>query len=187
MHPAPPRADVRVKIDGTTVTEKIDAKPVPIEPGSHVFEAEGSAPAERTVVLKDGEKNKKVTVTLAAAAEARAEGRPIPLGVWIFGGASVVALATSAVFAIDGFSKKSDLEDCKPRCVGGDVDAMSSSFNIADVALGAGIGAGAAALYLFLTRPGSEKAQPSGTALARPTPYAAPLPGGGAVGLTARF
>lgn len=182
-----PRADVRVKIDGTAVNEKIDGKPVPLEPGSHVivFEAEGSAPAERTVVLKDGEKNKKVTVTLAV--ESRAEGRPIPLGVWIFGGASVVALATSAVFAIDGFSKKSDLEDCKPRCAAGDVDAMSSSFTVADVALGAGIGAGAAALYLFLTRPGTEKAQPSGAALARPAPFAAPLPGGGAVGLTARF
>lgn len=184
-----PRADVRVKIDGAPSTETIDGKALPLEPGSHVivFEAEGATPVERTVVLKEGEKNKKVTVTLAAAPEPRAEGRPIPTGVWIFGGVSVVALATSAAFAIDGFGKKSDLEECKPRCAPADVDAMSSSFTVADFALGAGVAAGAAALYLFLTRPQGEGAQPSAARLTRPAPFASPLPGGGAVGVAARF
>ena len=91
---------------------------------------------------------------------------------WIFGGASVVALATSAVFAIDGLGKKSDLDSCKPRCAPADVDAMSSSFTLADVALGAGVMAGAAAVYLFLTRPSGEA---SGTA---GTPRRAPRPAG---------
>jgi hypothetical protein len=187
-----PRTDVRVKMDGAALTEKLDGKPVPVEPGSHVFvfEAEGAAPLERTVVVKEGEKNKKVAVTLAAAGAEPDRGRAIPLGVWIFGGASVVAFATSAVFAIDGFGKKSDLEQCKPRCAAGDVDAMSSSFTIADVALGAGVAAGAAALYLFFTRPETEGARASGAATAKPfttSPFAAPLPGGGAVGVTAQF
>jgi hypothetical protein len=184
------RTDVRVKVDGVTLSEKLDLKPVPLEPGSHtfVFEAEGSAPGERTVLLREGEKNRKVTVTLTPAADAKAGSRPVPLGVWLFGGASVVALATSAVFAVDGLAKKSDLDSCKPRCAPADVDAMSSSFTFADVALGAGVMAGAAAVYLFLTRPTAE-GSPSGGPVGRlgPAPYAAPLAGGGAFGVSARF
>jgi hypothetical protein len=185
------RRDVRVKVDGVAVMEKLDLKPLPLEPGTHtfVFEAEGSAPVERTLMLRDGEKNKKLTVTMTPAMDATEGSRPIPLGVWIFGGASVVALATSAVFAIDGLAKKSDLDSCKPRCAPADVDAMSSSFTLADVALGAGVMAGAAAVYLLLTRPSGEAGGTAGTAHARlrPTPYAAPLAGGGAAGFSARF
>jgi hypothetical protein len=183
------RTDVRVKVDGVTVSEKLDLKPLAVEPGSHsfVFEADGATPAERTVLLRDGEKNKKVSVTMTPAADSTA-GRPVPLGVWIFGGAAVVALTTSAIFAIDGLGKKSDLDGCKPRCSPSDVDAMSSSFTLADVALGAGVMAGAAAVYLFLTRPPAEGSPvTSGAARFRPSPYAAPLTGGGSVGLSARF
>ena len=182
------RTDVRVKVDGMIVSEKLDPKPLAVEPGSHsfVFEADGATPAERTILLRDGEKNKKVSVTMTPAGDASA--RPIPLGVWIFGGASLVALATSAVFALDGLGKKSDLESCKPRCSSSDVDAMSSSFTLADVALGAGVMAGAAAVYLFLTRPPAEAtAVTAGAAHVRPAPYATPLTGGAAVGLSGRF
>lgn len=186
------RTDVRVKLDGAPLNEKIDGKPVSLEPGAHtfVFEADGAAPVERALVLKEGEKNKKVIVTLAAAAptaETKSADRPVPLGVWLFGGATVVALATSAVFAIDGLGKKSDLDQCKPHCAASDVDAMSSSFTFADVALGAGVMAGAAAVYLFLTRPSAESSAPApasaASAGARTTPFATPLRGGGAVGV----
>jgi hypothetical protein len=192
-----PRTDVRVKLDGAPLPDKNEGKPIPLEPGAHSFviEADGAPRVERTLVLKEGEKNKKLTVTVAAApesAEAKsAESRPVPIGVWVFGGASIVALATSAVFTIDGLGKKSDLDACKPRCAASDVDAMSSSFTLADVALGAGVMAGAAAVYLFLTRPAApsheSNATPSASARARATPFAAPLPGGGAVGVTALF
>jgi hypothetical protein len=188
------RTDVRVKIDGTPVTEKIDGKPVPLEPGSHTFffEADNAAPAEETIVLREGEKNKKITLTLASAPAPTpaASERPIPTGVWIFGGAAVIAFATSAVFAIDGLGKKSDLDRCKPRCASSDVDSMSSAFTFADVALGAGVMAGVAALYLFLTRPTVEATLPAASAHA--VPYAVPLAGAGAgtgavMGLNARF
>jgi hypothetical protein len=190
------RTDVRVKLDGATLNEKIDGRPIPLEPGAHtfVFDADGAAPVEHSLVLKEGEKNKKVTVSLAApvtssGAEASGAGRPVPLGVWLFGGAAVVALATSAGFAIDGLGKKSDLEQCKPRCAAADVNAMSSSFTLADVALGAGVMAGAAAVYLFLTRPSAEASSTPGSASARArtTPFASPLPGGGAVGVGLAF
>jgi hypothetical protein len=188
------RADTRVKVDGAPLNEKIEGKPVALEAGAHtfVFEADGAAPVERALVLKEGERNKKITVTLAPASPSSAGSsadRPVPIGVWIFGGATVVALGVSAVFAIDGLGKKSDLDTCKPRCAASDVDAMSSSFTLADVALGAGVMAGAAAVYLFLTRPTAESgaATTSGVARSRTVPFAAPLPGGGTVGLSAVF
>ena len=105
----------------------------------------------------------------------------------------MIALATSAVFAIDGLGKKSDLDQCKPHCAAADVDAMTSRFTFADVALGAGVMAGAAAIYLFLTRPSAEVTSPAAAVSgmsgprARTVPFAAPLPGGGAIGLSARF
>ena len=175
------RSDVRVKVDGTPLTDKIDAKPIALEPGSHtfLFEAEGALAVERTIVLREGEKSKKVTVTMAAAPAVPVVERPVPLGFWVFSGVAVAALATSAVFAIDGLGKKSDLDQCRPRCAPEDVDAMSSRFTFADVALGAGIVAGAAAVYVFLTRPTVE--------VTRPLPFVGPVSGGGAVGLQGRF
>ena len=188
------RGDARVKVDGAPLSEKTDGRPLALEPGAHtfVFEAEGAAPVERALVLKEGERNRKITVTLAPgspSASGSSAERPVPIGVWIFGGASVVALGVSAVFAIDGLGKKSDLDKCKPRCAGADVDAMSSSFTLADVALGAGVMAGAAAVYLFLTRPTAESgaATTSGSASSRTVPFAAPLAGGGAVGVSGAF
>jgi len=196
------RADVRVKLDGAALAEKIDGKPMVVEVGSHtfVFEAEGAVPVERVVTVREAEKNKKVTVTMAPPATATVLERPIPIGVWIFGALSVVALGTAGIFALDGLGKKSDLDACKPRCSADDVDAMSTQFTFADVALGAGVMAGAAAAYLFFTRPAVEAAQPGVastgrarmTTRMRPVPFAAPLAGSGggggaAVGLTGRF
>lgn len=149
--------DVKVKVDGAPLVEKIDGKAIQVDPGSRtfVFEAGGAPSVEKSVVVREGEKNRRISVTIATSTpttpkEERA--RPIPLGVWIFGGVSVAALATSAIFAIDGLGKKSDLDACKPHCSSDDVDAMSARFTFADVALGAGIMAGAAAVWLYLTK-----------------------------------
>ena len=175
------RSDVRVKLDGTPLTDRIDAKPIAIEPGSHtfLFEAQGAVAVAVSVVLREGEKSKKVTVSMAAAPVVPVvEGR-VPLGFWVFGGVAVAALATSAVFAIDGLGKKSDLDQCKPRCAPEDVDAMSTRFTFADVALGAGLVAGAAAVYVLLTRPAVE--------VTRPVPFAGAVSGGAAFGLQGRF
>ena len=160
---SPSGADVQnvsVKVDGVALVEKLDGKPIQVDPGSRVFrfETDGAAPVEKTVVLKEGEKSHKIAVAFAPLAATAplstdATARPIPTAVWIFGGVSIAALATSAVFTIDGLGKKSDLDACKPRCSPDDVDAMNTRFTFADVALGAGVVAAAATLYLFFARP----------------------------------
>jgi hypothetical protein len=174
-----------VKLDGAPFADRIDGKAVAVEPGPHTFafEAEGVAPVERAVLVREGDKLARITVTLGGGEHTAA--RPIPLGVWVFGGASLVALGTSAFFAVEGFAKKSDLDACKPRCAASDVDAMSSSFTVADVALGAGVVAGAAALYLFVARPAASSTTTG--ARVQAVPFAAPRSGGGAFGVLARF
>jgi hypothetical protein len=154
--------DVRVKVDGATLVEHIDGKAIQVDPGTRtfVFDAPGAVAVEKMLVVREGEKNRKISVTIAVTGSQPTttpkQERPIPLGVWIFGGVSVAALAMTTIFAIDGLGKKSDLDACKPHCASSDVDAMNKSFTFADFSLGAGVMAGAAAAWLYLMRPSAE-------------------------------
>ncbi|HEY3818040.1 MAG TPA: hypothetical protein VGL81_12760 [Polyangiaceae bacterium] len=61
-----------VTLDGAPLTEVLDGQPVAVDPGPHVlrFERAGSDPAEEHVVVRAGEKNRVVSVTLHAAGAA---------------------------------------------------------------------------------------------------------------------
>lgn len=144
-------SDVRVTVDGVELTARLDDRPIAIDPGKHAFHFErGAATYDETVLVREGEKNRRITATFP---ESAADTRALPIGFWIFGGVSIVALGTATFFAVDGMAKKDDLEACKPRCAPSDVDAMSASFTVADIALGAGVVALAATIYLLLDRP----------------------------------
>jgi len=58
--------NAQVTMDGAPLVESLDGKPVQVDPGQHVFRfvRQGSEPAETTVVLRAGEKNRFVGVTL---------------------------------------------------------------------------------------------------------------------------
>jgi hypothetical protein len=144
-------SDVRVTVDGAELVTRLDGRAIPIDPGKHAFRFDrGGATYDETVLVREGEKNRRITATLP---ETAADTNGLPAGFWIFGGVSIVALGTATFFALDGMGKKDDLESCKPRCAPSDVDAMSASFTIADVALGAGVVAVAATIYVLLARP----------------------------------
>lgn len=155
--------DARVAIDGVELRSALArSEPIPLDPGAHSFrvEAPGAPAVVQNATVSEGVKGQVVSISVSRARareEKRPEpmptSRPVPVGAWIFGGAAVAAFATSAVFAIDGWSRQSDLDACQPRCAPSDVDAMSARFTVADVALGAGIMAAAAAAYVFFTRP----------------------------------
>jgi hypothetical protein len=173
--------DVQVTVDGVVLATQLDGKPIAIDPGKHVFRFEsGGATSSETVLVREGEKNRRIRATLATRAEQDApppEGRHVPAGVWIFGGASIVALGVSAGFAIDGLAKKGSLDECRPRCAPSDVDAMSASFTVADVALGAGVMAAVTAAYLFFTRPkGPDQPRPLAGAMRAGRPGALTIP-----------
>jgi hypothetical protein len=70
-------AAAHVTVDGQPLTDVLDGKPVAIDPGVHAlrFDHPGSQPAEADVVIRAGEKNREVSVTLHALAPA-GDARP---------------------------------------------------------------------------------------------------------------
>lgn len=60
--------DVRVSVDGRVVTEHLDGKSFPIDPGTHVVRAEDGAhaPVEERILVKEGEKARPVNLKFAA-------------------------------------------------------------------------------------------------------------------------
>ena len=59
---------VTVTVDGAPFASTLDGRALPIDPGSHVlrFEAPGKAPVEKTIVAREGEKDRHISVVLAA-------------------------------------------------------------------------------------------------------------------------
>lgn len=146
--------DVRVSIDGAPPIPRLDGKAALLDPGPHRvrFEREGQTPIERAEFLREGEKNRKVSVAFGAEAARGTARNRFPTGAVVFGGVSVVAAAAATTFGLIGLHEKGELEGCKPDCDPQRADAMAQKLVVADVAGAAAIVAGVAALYIFLTR-----------------------------------
>ena len=69
---------VRVLLDGAVLTERLDGKPMLIEPGEHFlrYESAGTVPFQERVVIRVGEKNRALTVQLQPAASPASEPSP---------------------------------------------------------------------------------------------------------------
>ncbi len=147
--------DVKVEVDGVVVRQRLDGKALPLDPGSHTlrFSAEGLPSVDQTVVAHEGEKNKSVTVKLAAPSSATTSAeRPTPSTVYVFTAVGAVGVLGFGVFGLMGNSKKSELDACKPNCASSDVDAVKSKYRLADISLGVGVVSLGTALVLYLTR-----------------------------------
>ena len=110
-----------------------------------------------TVTIREGEKNRKLQVQLGTRSEPEhpAASRPIPPLVFVLGGVGLVGLGSFAFFGIRAKNDEAELRDsgCQPRCDVDEVDAVFEKQVIADVSLGIGVAALAAATIVFLTRP----------------------------------
>ena len=161
----------KVLIDGELVAERLDGKALELDPGVHTVRIEdGTTGLEQRVVLGEGEKNRRVSMTFAAGAicgsapprstgvgmaprpEPVAPGRPISTLTYVLGGIGIAGLAVSSGFYASGWSQKGTLDSCRPSCSRGDVDSMSRTFVIGDVLLALGVVSLGAAAILSLTR-----------------------------------
>ncbi len=61
---------VTVTLDGAPFASALDGRALPIDPGNHTlhFQAAGKAPVDKTIVAREGEKARRVSVVLAVAA-----------------------------------------------------------------------------------------------------------------------
>jgi hypothetical protein len=151
----------RVVIDGTTVATKIDGRPLELDPGEHQLEVtgEGRAPLRQAIVARENEKGREVVFAYPPRAKPKgvegetAAQRPLPWTFWPAAGLSVVGLGMFGYFGASGLSIRGDLDSCKPNCSQDRIDHGKTSFLVADISLGVGLVAAAAATFLYLVRP----------------------------------
>jgi hypothetical protein len=115
--------DVKVSVDERKLTEKLDGSALAIDPGEHTFtfQVEGQPSVALTIVVKEGEKSRRVSVVVGAAPPPPepppakpepAPSPPLPSGLGPFkttglvlGGVGVGGLALGAAFGIIASSK----------------------------------------------------------------------------------
>ncbi|EYF00782.1 hypothetical protein [Chondromyces apiculatus] len=163
------RADVRLLIDGKEVAASLDGRALPVDPGPRRLrvEAEGAAPVEQTLQIRERERGRVVDVVLAdlpsktrpppppQPAPRESTGLHIPVASWVLGG---VAVAGGAAFTVLGVRAQGEVDKmrstCAPRCAPDRVDAASREALVANIALGAGVAAlGAAVVVVLVSQP----------------------------------
>lgn len=190
--------DVRVTLDGQVLRDAFDGKSIAVDPGTHAlrFEHGSEPPIEQSLVTREGEKSRVVSVSWskASAHEGAGEGGAAssgpPLSAWIFGGVGVASLATFGVLAVHGMQRRSDLEnECFGSCDQARIDGVKTELAIADIALGAGIVSVGVAAVLFLTSGSSSKPTTAANAAATRAVSVgvAPQKNGAALGISGRF
>lgn len=204
-------ADVRVSMDGVSVQERLDGKPVLVDSGEHTFkfETKDGQTQEQKVILRAAEKARPIIVTFGSGTGATGGGNtgggnaggggtgggdtgggsslvlPIALG-----GVALVGIGLFAVFGITGKSDVDDLQTCKPNCSEDKVDSARTKLIIADISLGVGVVAAAVAAYLFITHKSDATVKTgaqNNTWFSKVRLDGGPIAGGAMTGLTATF
>jgi hypothetical protein len=190
--------NVRVTMDGQPLAENLDGKSISVDPGSHAlrFDHGSETSIEQTIIVREGEKARVVSVSWAKPEQASGANEPgtstssTPTAAWIVGGAGVASLAAFGILAVHGTSRRSDLEkECFGSCRQDQVDSIKTELVIADVALGVGIVALGVSTYLFLTNGRGTSSEPA-RGQSRPGTFAfglAPHKDGGTASFAARF
>jgi hypothetical protein len=166
-------ADVKVTLDGAPFLPRLDGQAIAVDPGTHLFRFEhaGSAGIEQSVILREGERRRAITVrfpphgagapaALPAPIVAASPARPVAVAA--LGG---LAVASGITFAVLGLGAKNDAATlrttCAPACSVDAVDAVRRKEIGANVALGVGVLATAAAAVLVFTWPSAAAPKPS--------------------------
>lgn len=181
--------DVVITIDGEQVTDQLDGRPIPIDPGPHTFRfsAPKYVPDERKVLIHTGEKYRQISVALTPVQSAEAPPAPlappisapppapapserkIPVASWVFGGVGIAALGAGAVFRLIANSDYDSMSSsCKPHCFSSDVSSLKLKYQLSDVAFGVGAAALIGAVVVYATSP--KQSAPAVALLFTPTP-----------------
>jgi hypothetical protein len=145
--------DVRVFLDGKPITERLEGTAFPVDPGEHSlrFERRGAGQVTTRVVMRQGEKNRIVTVQLAAPTRAPAPRPTPPLAAYVLAGVAVAAMAVGAALDVSASSDLRRLHDtCAPTCSPDARDEVRRRMIAGDVLVfGVGTLSLGAAAYLF--------------------------------------
>lgn len=170
--------DVAVFVDGEKVVDKLDGRPIPIDPGAHTlrFEHGSAAPVEQQVVIQQGVKNRSVEISFSprGVGQAASNGtakpppvggaepeweRPHPVATYVLWSVSLVGFGLFAGFGIKGKNEADKLdtlcgENAPPgmqrTCTDEQISSVRTKLIVADVSLGVGIAAFTVGLGLLL-------------------------------------
>ena len=211
-------ADVQVTVDGAPLTARLDGKAVEVDPGEHVlrFERAGSAPVALRLVVREGEKLRRVSTRLVRSAGPRGgagapgggagapeEGAGAPGGGSLTprgdGDASPpasalllpialggVAAAGGVAYAALGLSARADADRLRTTCAPRCAEADVDAVRTKIVGANIAFGVGVAALGGAVAALLLGRAGPAAPAAAAAV-RVVPLPGGAAAALGARF
>lgn len=155
-------------VDGRRIEDRTRA--LEVDPGRHRVRVEaGGTTTERDVDVREGEKARRVVVSLdvapaadqapsprspsTPAAPPAAADAPSRTPTVVFGVVAGVALGTFAVLGLYGLGRESKLDACAPRCQPDEVASVRRFYIAADVSLGVAVLAGAAAVVTYLLAP----------------------------------
>jgi hypothetical protein len=146
-------ADVRASIDGGA-PQPITPRAVAVDPGTHrvVFRRAGTPDVTREVIVREGEKNRAVTVSFTGGESSSRSDGPLPLSVWIAGGVGAAAFASFALFGALGVGGRA-AKNCDVGCAASDKSTVDSQLFVADVSLAIAVVAFGVATYFYLSRP----------------------------------
>jgi hypothetical protein len=163
----------RVTVDGRPSDEALEGRALDLDPGPHEVRVEraGAAAVVRSVVLREGERGRVVSVALDGGVAVRAASAPRSTSVtpWILGGSSVALLAAGGALWGVGLSSRSDLyATCgvARTCTQGQIDGSRGDLIAGDVLFGVGLLAGGGLVVWALTSRG-----PSSSHAARAVPH----------------
>lgn len=143
-------ADAQVLEGGQIVSERLDGRAIELDPGEHTFTFQhaDAPPVEVTVVVREGDKGRRVEATLAAPdaptpVAPEEDAFEIPVATWILGATGVIGVGLFAGLGAAGLSQRGELDDlgCKPNCDASEVDGARGLFLAADISLAIGAAA----------------------------------------------
>ncbi len=146
-------AGARLVLDGEPVDPSRTGRAIPLDPGTHTVTAEmpGHEAVRETFVLRERERERVVPVVLRAPGEVVRTEKRVPALSWVLGGVAVAGGVGFGVFWAKGMDQVGDLRaTCSPYCTQEQIDEVRPSLTIARVSGAIGIGAGVAAIAVYL-------------------------------------
>lgn len=171
--------DVRVRMDGEVLTERLDGKPIALDPGAHLFEVDsGGVSSKLETLIRTGEKNRLIEVNLgpSPAPVASPSSAPAPVasgvasvappvlsvsssepsvaprrGPLVLAGAGGVLFVAGAVVGYLAHERAGELRSgCAPRCSHEEVSSVRTRLIVGDAMMGVGVlTLGVAAYWLW--------------------------------------
>jgi hypothetical protein len=146
---------VRVALDGAAASP-LPSTALRVDPGEHTLRVEtGLGNAEQRLVVREGEKNRRVELAVGRAIIARMEPTPsstTPIAAWTFTGIGALGVVTAGVLSAVGWGMYGNLSSqCGHQCSDDRVAPLRTVWTAAFIPLGIGLIAGGVAVALFVS------------------------------------